>query len=583
MTGRRFWAAAYLEAATLGLSGVASSIGAATLDPNNLVFNGGALRYLGSSVTTDHALTLNTNGTLEIATDTTTVTVSGIIGGTGGLIKYGPGTLIVNNANTYTGATTLSNGVSQINTTASALPSGAINFNGGTISLNVSGQDSYPNAINVANAGGIVSAGGNNNLVTGPWSGAGTMSISIASGGTFTVNGNMTTNFVGAITLGNSAGTFRFNGGGSSSGAQQSTGSPTVTFDLGTNTATLLNRNGGGTSYGTYYLGGLACGPGTAVRGSANAGSPNTYQIGDNNFSTTFSGIIANGGGGSAAVVSIYKTGTGTLTLGGASTYTGATVVTNGVLAFVDGGSLASPTIIVVSNATLDVSARTDGSFTLNSGQTFTGNGTVLGSVIATSGAIISPADTINNVQISGLVITNALVLQTGCTIFMDIDEADKTNDMITGLASVTYAGTLDVSQFGSSYVVGDSFKLFSATSYNGAFDAINPATPGTGMIWDTNSLAVDGTLKVAVQPPPLPTGIASFQFSGADLTLTVSNGTAGVGFSVLTSTNVALPLNQWTPINTGTFDGSQNFQVLVPGAATAGSPSQYYSLQVGP
>jgi autotransporter-associated beta strand protein len=50
-----------------------------------------------------------------------------------------------------------------------------------------------------------------------------------------------------------------------------------------------------------------------------------TLSVGNNNLSTTFSGIIQDSGG-------LRKVGTGTLTLGGASTYTGATTVTAGTL-----------------------------------------------------------------------------------------------------------------------------------------------------------------------------------------------------------------------------------------------------------
>jgi autotransporter-associated beta strand protein len=48
-------------------------------------------------------------------------------------------------------------------------------------------------------------------------------------------------------------------------------------------------------------------------------------SVGNNNFSTTFSGVIEKSGG-------LGKAGTGTLTLSGANTYTGGTIVTGGTL-----------------------------------------------------------------------------------------------------------------------------------------------------------------------------------------------------------------------------------------------------------
>jgi autotransporter-associated beta strand protein len=48
-------------------------------------------------------------------------------------------------------------------------------------------------------------------------------------------------------------------------------------------------------------------------------------SVGNNNLSTTFSGVMQKGGG-------LVKAGAGTLTLAGANTYTGGTMVTAGTL-----------------------------------------------------------------------------------------------------------------------------------------------------------------------------------------------------------------------------------------------------------
>src|SRR5439155_7678335 len=104
-----------------------------------------------------------------------------------------------------------------------------------------------------------------------------------------------------------------------------------------------------------------------------------------------------------------------------------------------------SPIIAVTSNAVLAASSRTDGTLTLASGQTLQGEGNVRGSVTAESGATLTPGDIAG--AIGRLTITNALVLQSGSTLTMDLDYdlvlGGGTNDVITGLASVTYCGTL--------------------------------------------------------------------------------------------------------------------------------------------
>jgi autotransporter-associated beta strand protein len=127
-----------------------------------------------------------------------------------------------------------------------------------------------------------------------------------------------------------------------------------------------VNRNG--STYGTleYFLGALAGGPDTQLRGSENTGAGNTYVIGDKGTDTTFAGTIRNGAGGSSAVVSLAKSGSGTLTLTGTNTYGGFTVISNGVLALAGNGSIANSTNIHLEiGAAVDASARVDGALQL--------------------------------------------------------------------------------------------------------------------------------------------------------------------------------------------------------------------------
>ena len=83
-------------------------------------------------------------------------------------------------------------------------------------------------------------------------------------------------------------------------------------------------------------------------------------------------------------------------------------------------------------------------------------------------------------------------------------------------------------------------------------------------------------TTPVAPAPPPrfgsMAAGGNGFIFSG-------SNGTPGWTYYVLASTNVALPLGQWTTIATNTFDGNGNFSFTNAPATTA--PQRFYLLQL--
>jgi len=84
-----------------------------------------------------------------------------------------------------------------------------------------------------------------------------------------------------------------------------------------------------------------------------------------------------------------------------------------------------------------------------------------------------------------------------GSTTFIELDKSVPTNDVISGLTSVTYGGTLSLSNLAGTLVPGDTFKIFNAGSYSGAFASITPATPDAGLLWDTSQLAVSGTLGV--------------------------------------------------------------------------------------
>jgi hypothetical protein len=68
-------------------------------------------------------------------------------------------------------------------------------------------------------------------------------------------------------------------------------------------------------------------------------------------------------------------------------------------------------------------------------------------------------------------------------------------------------------------------------------------------------------TFTVTSTNAPARPVIVSMKWSGTNLIFSGTNGTAGSAFAVLASTNLALPVNQWTPLVTNTF-GSGNFNV---------------------
>ncbi|HWX22977.1 MAG TPA: hypothetical protein VN578_24005 [Candidatus Binatia bacterium] len=85
-------------------------------------------------------------------------------------------------------------------------------------------------------------------------------------------------------------------------------------------------------------------------------------------------------------------------------------------------------------------------------------------------------------------------------------------------------------------------------------------------------------TVTLVVSGPPAPF-IRTVALSGTNLVLSGTNGPAGGSYSLLASTNLVLPLTNWTPVGTGAFDAGGNF-ALTNGLGP-GLPQLFFRLQV--
>jgi len=230
-SGPTIISAGVLSVAKLALGGSASSIGASTNDPSNLVLGGGTLQYTGGGDTTDRLFTLDAagggidasgtgpvmwtnSGAIAFGSDpapsgTRTLTLSGNNTGpnalaamitddtTGGfptaVTKTGPGTWVITALNTYTGPTTVQQGLLQLS--ASSGLAGALIVNGGTATT---GNSFAAKSATVQQ--GLLQINGGNTL-------SGPLAI---SGGTAVLNGTLT-----ATTATVQNGLFQLVGGGS--------------------------------------------------------------------------------------------------------------------------------------------------------------------------------------------------------------------------------------------------------------------------------------------------------------------------------------------------------------------------------
>ena len=72
---------------------------------------------------------------------------------------------------------------------------------------------------------------------------------------------------------------------------------------------------------------------------------------------------------------------------------------------------------------------------------------------------------------------------------------------------------------------------------------------------------------------------ITDISLSGTTLSLSATNGTADGSWTLLQSTDLALPLSQWQTNCAGTFDGTGNLSTNIVNTATNGQ--QFYILKV--
>jgi hypothetical protein len=128
-------------------------------------------------------------------------------------------------------------------------------------------------------------------------------------------------------------------------------------------------------------------------------------------------------------------------------------------------------------------------------------------------------------------------------------------------------AGNLDV-QFSGGYVPspGDAFTVLTYSSYSGIFSGLNlPASFNWQRIYAASSFTVIPWREFAIASP------------GGKVELAVTRQ-PGDSFTLLTSTNLAQPLEQWTPFLSHTLDASGYFSVT--NAVELQTPQRFFILE---
>src|SRR5712664_1805737 len=134
------------------------------------------------------------------------------------------------------------------------------------------------------------------------------------------------------------------------------------------------------------------------------------------------------------------------------------------------------------------------------------------------------------------------------------------TSDRIQGPTQIAYGGTLKLDLSGDPLANGDTFTLFSAAGYTGAFPTFVPSVPGPGLAWYSGTLAIDG--KIQVMSVPIATATTR---TSTNMTVTGYHGPPSLNYVVITSLNATSPRIFWSNLSTNSFDADGNFSFTVP------------------
>ena len=369
---------------------------------------------------------------------------TGSLGGAMSLAKSDAGILTIGTSNTFAGGTFVQGGtvvMGNASANACGLGTGTVTLNDGT-------------RLTLFDGGASTDAGTlPNSLVV---SGNTTLELPERGGaGGATLTGSGTFNLISHYVRGN----FNYDCSGFAGTLHATTTDSSADFRMGSyagfvNATVNLSNN-----INAYFTAPISPSGNTVDFGQINApasatllGGPTggravTLRIGALNTDSSFAGSIAEQTVGSTT--SLIKIGAGTLTLGGANSYSGQTIVSNGTLV-VNGGT-GTNALTVVSG-------------------TLGGSGAIGGGAALYSGNTIAPGADINPRTVGTLTITNGLAL-TNATLYFDLvgvtTAGGGVNDLISlsGGALVLSGANTVVPNLLNGSLAGGAYTLISGGS----------------------------------------------------------------------------------------------------------------------
>ena len=495
------------------------------------------------SIAAGNTLTLTGSGAgvITIAATSGTTTINATLSGSqAGLTKSGLGTLVLNAANSYSGATTLTAGTLQVanladggvassignsSSSASNLVLGTATFvytgSNTTSNRNFTLSDNASTTLRVDNASSRLTLTGNSAATTGALviQGPGTLALSgsnLHSGGTTLANGTLQLNSSSAL----GSGLFTIQGGT----IDNTSGAPMV----------LANSQSWAGDF--------------TFTGSSNLTTADVSLSGNRTVTTASGTLSVNGsvtGGG------LTKSGAGTLVLAGNNSYSGSTSVTAGTLRLQGGVAIPDAGALILSNSA-GVAVSIQNSETIGSLQ---GGGLSGGSVSIAANATLTVAET-GNQTFAGTISGAGNFTKSGAGTLTLANTMNATGGILisggtlaTGAANI-FSSSASITANSSTLRLGGNQSISAFTGSTNRLDlstyalTINGSTNSVigGSITGTNgTLIKDGADNLAIYS-------SANTFSGQTIlnagSITVLNTGTHFGTSTVTINNGTLTAN---------------------------------------
>lgn len=503
-----------------------------TQDLNNPFGNGAVIVGSGATIhTTESNTILNivsfsvTDSIFDVAS-AKVFTIQGVVSGNNFTVQGGGTLALSNTGNTYTGTATIASG-STLSGDAAAIKGNL--DNSGIVSIDVSTGNTKSFSGVISNSGVVKKTGAGTLILSGTntYSGLTTVEEGELQGTTTTLPGDILVQGGQLLTF-NQSSTGTFSHVVSGDGAVKKSGTGTVILS-GANTYSGLTTVGGGELQGTT----------TTLPGDVlvEGGFLLTF---DQSTTGTFSHVISGEG-------AVKKSGTGTVTLSGANTYSGLTTVEGGEL---QGTTTTLPgNISVESGQLVTFDQSSNGTFF----HTISGDGAVKKS--GTGMVILTEANTYNGpttvdggiLAINGS-ITSAVTVNSGATL-QGSENLPSLPARITGNVDVKNGGKLAPgNSIGTINVVG-AVNFEDGSIFN---VELSPTETDKLVVTGTGGVTISPTAIFNLDPTP---GV--YPSSHSSLVIDASGSTGGISGSFLI-------INNSYPLFSPTFVQTANTLTLV-------------------